>query len=146
MEYKDKFCKLIDAELDKIAAQPQLTDVGLNNLHKLTDTKKNLLKIEKLEMELDSNEEMYQGMSRDNSYNSYRNINRNSMRGNSNRYMPSHPPIYGTGYDNNSYGWDVNGYSMDGGDSYSYLEEAMRHATSDAERESIRQLMSKLYK
>ena len=50
-QMKDSFCKLIDVELEKISKLPNLNDATLNNLHKLTDTKKNLLKIEKLEIE-----------------------------------------------------------------------------------------------
>lgn len=148
-QMEDIFCKLMDAELDKISKMPSLNDAALNNLHKLTDTKKNLLKIEKLEMELD-------GMEQGNSfYNSYRgNSNRryysmdgsgyarnNSYsRGNSNGYMP--PMMDDNYYPGNNYS---NGYSQDG-DSYMHLEEAMKHARTEQERDAIRQVMSKLYR
>lgn len=141
---KEKICKLIDAEIDKIVAMPQLNDKSLSDLHTLTDTKKNLLKIEKLEYE---NDGMYEdpGYSRDGSYrrgmNSYR---QNGYGGNSNRNQMIPPIYYGNSYDDYSM---TGGYSRDqGGDSYSHLEEAMRHATSEEERNAIRQLMSRLYK
>ena len=145
---KEKLCKLIDAEIDKIVAMPQLNDKTLSDLHILTDTKKNLLKIEKLEYE---NEGMFDdgGYSRNGSYDgSYRrgmgSYRQNGRGGNSSR-NPMIPPIYhGNSYDD--YSMD-GGYSRDqGGDSYSHLEEAMRHATSEEERNAIRQLMSRLYK
>ena len=48
------------------------------------------------------------------------------------RGMSSHyEPMYG-------------GYSMAGNDAYSHMEEAMRLARSDREREAIRQAMSKM--
>ena len=50
---KDKFCEQIDAELEKISKMSSLTDITLRNLHDLTDTKKNLLKIDVLFNELD---------------------------------------------------------------------------------------------
>lgn len=125
----DIFCKLLDVELDKISKMPSLNDATLNNLHKLTDTKKNLLKIEKLEMELGEGDmEGYSsrgngGMSQRNTYD----------YGSSNRYP--HMPIYGDSYDY--------GYSRD--DSRSHLEAAMRDARNEQEREEIRQLMTRYH-
>jgi len=111
----DAFCRLLDMEFDKISKLQSLNDVTLNNLHKLTDTKKNLLKIEKLEMEMDGG---------------------NSYIGNSYDYMPmsNNMPHYG------SYGM---GYSRD--DSRSHLEAAMRDARNEQEREEIRQLMARYH-
>lgn len=51
--------------------------------------------------------------------------------GNSNHYANNDPMYTG-------------GYSMDGNDAYAHLEEAMRLARSDREREAIRQAMSKM--
>lgn len=122
-QMKDIFCKQVDAELDKISKMPALNDVTLTNLYKLTDIKKNLLKIEKLEME------MGQG---------------NSYRGNSYGYIPMDysqsngmPHIYNNSYDN------MNGYSRT--DAYSHLEAAMRDARNEQEREEIRQLMARYH-
>ena len=119
---KDIFCKQIDVELDKISKLPTLNDATLMNLWRLTDTKKNLLKIEKLESEMMGG-------------NSFRN-NGNSYYGGMDRYMPN--PIYGNSYD---------GYSMhnepSGDPTYSHLEQAMRSARTEQEREEIRQLMSR---
>lgn len=119
-QMKDTFCKLIDTELDKMSKLQALNDVSLQNLWRLTDTKKNLLKIEKLENEV-------------NYGNSY-GYDRDMDNGYSRRY-----PIYG--------GDSYNGYSMTGrgGESYNHLEEAMNHATSEAEKEAIRQLMVRFY-
>ncbi len=113
-QMEDAFNKLIDAELEKISKMPALNDAILNNLHKLTDTKKNLLKIDKLEKENSGSYEM--GYS-------------NRMMGGSYDY---NRPIYrGGSYDN--------GYSRT--DAYSHLEAAMRDARNEQEREEIRQLM-----
>lgn len=133
-QMKDIFCKLIDVELDKISKLPNLNDATLNNLHKLTDTKKNLLKIDKLEMEM---------MGGGNSFGYYGNAYGNSY-GNS---------YAGNAYANNSYaqnqGGNSNGYSMGNDysrmDGRSHLEAAMRDARSEQEREEIRQLMSRYH-
>ena len=50
-QMKDIFCRQIDTELERISKLPSLDNNSLNQLHILTDTKKNLLKIEKLQME-----------------------------------------------------------------------------------------------
>jgi hypothetical protein len=122
----DIFCKQIETELEKISKLPTLTDATLNNLHKLTDTKKNLLKIEKLEME------MGEGM--DNGYSNRNMPTRGGSYDNmSNRYP--HMPIYGGSYD---YGYSRN-------DAYSHLEAAMRDARNEQEREEIRQLMARYH-
>lgn len=118
-QMEDAFNKLIDTELEKISKMPALNDAILNNLHKLTDTKKNLLKIDKLEMENGGNYDMgYSNRSMGASYDYSRNM------------MPG--PIYrGGSYDQ--------GYSRT--DAHSHLEAAMREARTEQEREEIRQLM-----
>lgn len=129
-DMKEIFCKQMDAEFDKYSKLPSLNDATLQNLWKLIDTKKNLLKIEKLEKELHGDMmdgySMRGGYSRDygSSYDNY---------GNSNRMMPG--PIYGGSYDM--------GYSRN--DSYSHLEAAMRDAKNDQEREEIRQIMMRYH-
>lgn len=119
-QMKDIFCKLIDVELDKISKLPNLNDATLNNLHKLTDTKKNLLKIDKLEMEMMGGGNSYGYYGNSYGYNSYA-----QNQGLSNGYSMG------------------NDYSrMDG---RSHLEAAMRDARSEQEREEIRQLMSRYH-
>ena len=131
-QMKDMICKHLDTELSKIANMQSINDVALANLQRLTDTKKNLLKIELLESQL--NDDMMDG----DSYRrgrSYRGSYDGVRDGNSNRYMmPGR--IYSDSYDM--------GYSRN--DSYSHLEAAMRDARNEQEREEIRQLMSRYYK
>ncbi len=117
---KDTFCRQIDTELERISKLPSLDNTTLNQLHMLTDTKKNLLKIEKLEMETSMGGNSF----RNNSYYT-------PGQGNSNTYMP----YYGHGYDN--------GYSRD--ESRAHLEQAMRDARNEQEREEIRQLMTRYH-
>ena len=126
-QVKDKLCKQIDTEIDKISAMPSLTDVALGNLYKLIEIKKGILKIDVLEGEVGGMNMGYSNRSYSNMGNSYD----GRMGGSSNHY-PIDP----------SYGYS--GYSMDGNDAYSHLEQAMRVARSDREREAIRQAMSKM--
>lgn len=129
-----KIYKLLDCEMEKIAAKPELNDAMLSNLYKLVDVKKDLLEIEEKEMKVD---EMESG-------NSYRMGNPDGyMRGNSNRnsYRRGGMSRRGMGRYYND------GYSMDdGGDVLDYLEDAMSHARTEQEREAIRQTMMKLDK
>lgn len=121
MEY-EKLYKLVDCELDKVASKPELNDNSLSNLYRLVDVKKDLLEIEEKEMTL--------GYS--------------NRGGNSYGYMP----MYGSYSYRDNMGRS-NGHSMDDmrqGGSYQQLEEAMRHASSEAEREAIRQVIDKYYK
>lgn len=128
MDGNEKLYKLLDCEIDKIAAKPELNDASLSNLYKLVDVKKDLIEIEKKEMEMD---EMESGNSYRMSYNdrmTYRRGGNSNRRGMSNRYYNG-------------------GYSMDdGSDALDYLEDAMSHARSEQEREIIRQAMMKLDK
>ena len=126
-QIKDMICKQIDVELDKISNMPSLTDVALNNLQKLTDTKKNFLKIELLESQL--NGDMEDG-------GSYRRGYSRRDGGYSNTYMA--PQYHGGSYD-----MGMGGYSRT--DTYSHIEAAMRDARNDQEREEIRQLMSRYH-
>ncbi len=136
MENMEKLCKLLDCEMDKIAAKPELNDAMLSNLYKLVDVKKDLLEIEKKEMELEGGE-----MESGNSYRMYPIYSRggNSNNGGMNSYRRG-------GNSNRRGGRYYNdGYSMDGGDDVlGYLEDAMSHAQNEQEREAIRQAMMKL--
>ena len=124
----DSVCKLIENEIERLSKQPSLDNSTLNQLHILTDTKKNLLKIEKLEME---------GAGIDDGYSNRRGMS--YMGGSYDNYMGRSygmTPQYHQSYDN--------GYSR--GDAYSHLEQAMRDARTEQEREEIRSLMTRLYK
>ena len=118
MDY-DKLHDLVDCELDKISSKPELNDMLLGNLYKLVDIKKDLFEIEDMEMGGDNQ-----------SGNSYR--YGGSYRGNRG-YSRRMPMNYG--------------YSMDNDNSsYSHLEEAMKHAGSEQEREAIRKLINQNYR
>lgn len=140
MKY-DNLHKLVDCEMEKIASKPELNDAILSNLYRLVDVKKDLLEIEE--------EEMNMGMSeRGGGRSSYR-----PYYGNSNGYNGYTGGNSGyngyTDYDYRPNVYPMAGNSMDDGrqsGSYRQLEEAMRHATSESEREAIRQLMDKFYK
>lgn len=126
MEY-EKLYKLVDCEMEKVANKAELNDNSLSNLYRLVDVKKDLLEIEEKEMTLGY-----------------------SNRGNSNGYSYGYRPMMPT-YGSYSYrdGGRSNGYSMDeprNNGSYQGLEDAMRHAGSDAEREAIRQVIDKYCK
>lgn len=121
MDY-DKLHDLVDCEIDKISDHKELNDTLLANLYKLVDVKKDLFEIEEKEMEM-----MGDYQSGGNSYRSNRGYSR---RGSNMSYR------YGNG-----------GYSMTGDDSsYSHLEEAMKRASSDQEREAIRKLINQNYR
>lgn len=119
---KDTFCRQIDVELERISKLASLDNTSLNQLHLLTDTKKNLLKIEKLESEMNG---MMGG-------NSYRGMSYDSIGGPYGYPMQQYPGSY---YDG--------GYSRT--DGRSHLEAAMRDARNDQEREEIRQLMMRYH-
>lgn len=127
----DIFCKQIETELDRLSKLPQLNDATLNNLQKLTDTKKNLLKIEVLEMEKES---MMGG-------NSLRGRGYSNMGSSYDMGGYSNMPYYGN-YAPGQSGMST-GYS--GTDSRSHLEAAMRDARNEQEREEIRQIMARYH-
>ena len=133
----EKLHKLLDCEIDKIGAKPDLNDASLQNLYKLVDVKKDLMEIAEKEMEL---EDMESGNS--NRYYNYADNGNSYRRGG---MSMNGGRIYARGGSSRrNYG-----YSMDSGNGdemFDYLEEAMRHASSEQEREAIRQTMMKLDK
>ena len=127
MDY-DKLHDLVDCEIDKISDHKELNDTLLANLYKLVDIKKDLFEIEEKEMEM---MDEYQSGDSYRNGNSYRGGNRGYSRRGSNM----------------SYRYGNGGYSMDSDESsYSHLEEAMKHASSDQEREAIRKLINQNYR
>ena len=125
----DSVCKLIENEIERLSKMPSLDNTTLNQLHVLTDTKKNLLKIETLESNMEG--PMMDGYSNRRGMSYMGGSYDNRMNGSYNM-----APQYRQSYDN--------GYSRDS--TYSHLEQAMRDARSDQEREEIRALMTRLYK
>lgn len=138
----EKALKLVDCEIDKITTQPELNDASLSNLYKLADVRKDLAESMEKEMGMNGNSmrTMYgyydDGvMPRDS--NSYRGMNSYGYNG---RIMYR---------DGNSYA--MNGRSMNYNGGYSgkammfdHLEQAMQEASTEKEREAIRQVMAKL--
>jgi hypothetical protein len=55
-EVKNNVCKLVENEIEKISKMPSLNDAALGNLYKLVEIEKGLLKIDKLKMDLGSEE------------------------------------------------------------------------------------------
>ncbi len=143
-QMKEKACRLIEPELERILNLPALDSTSLNQLHILSDTKKNFMKMESLE---NQNMGMMNG-GNSFGYNSYApgyvmgNSYAQGQGGNSNAYMPGFS--YGQGGNSNGmYQSYDNGFSRN--DTYAHLEAAMREARNDQEREEIRQLMSRYH-
>lgn len=119
-QVKDKLCKQIDAEIEKIANMPSLNDATLGNLYKLIDVKKDLLEIEEKEMELGMDE--YQGYSMRQG-GGYSNAYRGGQGGGSNRGGQG-----GGGNSRRSPMYYDDGYSMNysnAGGSYDHDEREM---------------------
>lgn len=130
-ELKDKLCK----ELDEIARKPEMSAGDLEAIHKLTDTIKNLDKIEMLEDGGYSQAGYRDGGSSYNRGSSYANRGKHYVRGHYSR----------------------DGYSMEGrGNRGGYsrhdakeammeqMESLMDQAGSEREREAIRRCMNQL--
>lgn len=129
-ELKEKLCR----ELDEIARKPEMSAGDLETVHKLTDTIKNIDKIDMLEDD--------EGYSRDGDWmargtyergNSYRGRKRDSMG----RYSRDGRMDYRDG---------GRMYSRDGAKDrmMDHLEAMMSEAGSEKEREAIRRCMNQL--
>ena len=141
MEYMDKLRDKLCDELDEIARKPEMGAGDLEIIHKLTDTIKNLDKIEMLEdggYSQAGDWEM-EGRGSYNRGSSYRGRKRDSMGryardgrddGYSGRMMPDR--IYSRA--------DAKEHMMD------ELEEAMAVATTDREKDIIKRAMDQLEK
>lgn len=132
MEYMDKLRDKLCDELDEIARKPEMSAGDLETAHKLTDTIKNIDKIEMLEEDGGYSQAGDWEMEGRGSYNrgsSYRGRKRDSMgrysrEGNYSRRM------YSRG--------DAKEHMM------MELEEAMNAATSERDKDIIRRTMSQL--
>lgn len=144
MDYS-KIKKLVECEIDKISAIPEMNDTSLAHLDKLVDIIKDIDEIEGREMSIDgySQRTMYgyydDGVIPDGA-NSYRNgmSYRNYRGGNSYRGNRM--------YNNGSSYTGMRGYSMHGGkdELMDHLEMAMNSAQSEQERQAIKELMNEM--
>lgn len=131
-DLKEKLCR----ELDEIARKPEMSAGDLETVHKLTDTIKNIDKIDMLEETGEYSQagdwEM-EGRGSYNRGNSYANRGKHYVRGH---------------YSRERYNRDGRTYSR--GDAKEHmmmeLEEAMGAASNDREREVIRRCMDQLDK
>lgn len=131
-ELKEKLCR----ELDEIARKPEMSAGDLETVHKLTDTIKNIDKIDMLEETGEYSQAGDWEMEGRGSYNrgsSYANRGKHYVRGH---------------YSRDGYNRDGRTYSR--GDAKEHmmmeLEEAMNAASNDREREVIRRCMDQLDK
>ena len=133
----EKIKKLVEGEIDKITALPEMNDTTLSHLDKLVDILKD---VEEMEIGGNSQRTMYgyydDGVAPESS-NSYR--GGNSYRNGSN-YR------YGNSYRNN--GRSMRGYSMNSGrdEFMEHLEMAMDTAQTERERQAIQELMNEMTK
>lgn len=131
-DLKEKLCR----ELDEIARKPEMSAGDLETVHKLTDTIKNIDKIDMLEETGEYSQAGDWEMEGRGSYNrgsSYANRGKHYVRGH---------------YSRDGYNRDGRAYSR--GDAKEHmmmeLEEAMNAASNDREREVIRRCMDQLDK
>lgn len=137
-----KLQDMLEAEIDKIVKDGQITQTSLCNLDTLVDVIKDLEEIKA--MQDYGGYSGRDGMMYNDGY-SGRDTYGNNSSGNYMRYRN-----YGRNYDNrSSYGYSQNGqsnYSRDGGKEHmiSLMEEAMDHATTKEERDEIMKMIEKL--
>lgn len=130
-ELKDKLCK----ELDEIARKPEMGAGDLEIIHKLTDTIKNIDKIDMLEDDGYSQAGYRDGGSSYNRGSSYANRGKHYVRGHYSR----------EGYSNEGRG-SRGGYSRHDAKEamMEQMEMLMEQAGSEREREAIRRCISQL--
>jgi hypothetical protein len=147
MEYIEKLKKMLCKELDEYAMKNKLTMADVEIVHKLTDTVKNLDKIEMLEGEDEGYSEMRGRGGRysyddDMMYSEARGRGRNARRDSMGRY--SSDMGGGSSYDGDDYR-DGRGYSRDDAKDHlmSALGEAMQGADPN-ERKILKEAMRKI--
>lgn len=126
----EKIRKMVECELDKIAALPELNDTTLMQVDKLVDIAKDINELESQGMSFGGNSQRSYGGSY-NGQNSYR----------------SGRESYGSYNNGRSYNQGYNqGYSMHGSRDalMESLNVAMDNAQNDHERNAIRELMNKI--
>lgn len=136
---RERLCR----EFDEIAAKPDMSIGDLEMIHKLTDTIKNIDKIEMLESEGGSSyggDWMARGTYDHMGDHSQRHRKRDSMG----RFSREGNRQGGGSYDDGSYRGDR---SYGGGESvHELLEDAMEMATSERERSAIRRAIEEIRK
>lgn len=145
MESLDKLCDMLYKEIDEIAQKPSLSSGDLDTVHKLTDTVKNIFKIEMLDEEGQS--ESSYGYPRGTSYRGY---SRDTAPRGYSRGMSSRRGYSGDGE------WEAQGeysrgrYSRDGGmsrgESYGRHYVRGHYSRDDVKDHMIKQLESMMGK
>lgn len=137
-----KLKEMLYAELEEYAERGELSASALETLHKITDTIKNIDKIEMLEDEGGYSQDG-EGYERGGSY---------ARGGRGGRhYVRGHYSRDGGSYDGRSYAresYNRGGYSRHDGKHHMMdrMEELMQSAGNDREREAIRRCMDQLEK
>lgn len=128
-ELRDMLCE----ELDKIAKQGELSAGSLDTVHKLTDTIKNIDKIEMLEDEGYSQRAGYDGR---------------SYRGSSYRGGYDSGDSYDGGYSERRMHYVRGHYSRDDGREHmmNQLQQMMHSAKNEKERDALQRCMTQLEK
>lgn len=128
-ELRDMLCE----ELDKIAKQGELSAGSLDTVHKLTDTIKNIDKIEMLEDEGHSQRAGYDGR---------------SYRGSSYRGSYDSGDSYDGGYSERRMHYVRGHYSRDDGREHmmNQLQQMMHSAKNEKERDALQRCMAQLEK
>jgi len=140
MHMMDKLTDTLEKELEKIAEKGTINETDLSHVDKLTHSIKSIETIEAMRDGGYSNGRPYMYNSYDDG-NSYARYNRRDSMG---RYSRD------DGYSNGRWGRDGDGdgrygegrYSRGGGDMRERLERMMSDATSEKEREAIRQALN----
>lgn len=139
-ELKDMLCK----ELDEIAERGELSAGSLDTVHKLTDTIKNIGKIEMLE-DIDdygdySNDD---GMEADRMYNNGNSYARGGRRRGTHYVRGHYSRDDGT---DGGYSRRRGGYSRDDGKAYmmEQLDDMIDNASTEREREALRNCKTKI--
>ena len=157
MEYIEKIKKMLCKELDEYAMKQKISGADLDMIWKLTDTVKNLDKIEMLEEESGGYSEARGGRGRsymhgssyddDMMYSERRGRGRNAKRDSMGRYSSEDGMSYDDYSEESSYrsGRGGRGYSRD--DAKDHLMSALGEAMEDAdpnEREILKDAMRKI--
>lgn len=150
MEYIEKIKKMLCKELDEYAMKGKISGADLDMIWKLTDTVKNLDKIEMLEDESGGRHRGHSyGMSYDDDmmYSERRGRGRNARRDSMGRYSSDDGNYDGSSYRGGYYAKDGRGYSRD--DAKDHLMSKLGEAMEDAdpnEREILKDAMRKIEK
>lgn len=121
-----RLCRMLDAELDKIEDKGNLSAGDLEAAHKLSDTKKNILKIEMLEQATEGYSQTGRPVYYHDEGMSYDRGSSNQRRNSMGRYS------------------NDGGYSRAESDMMAELDEWERQARDDRERDAIREFRRKM--